>query len=272
MWINASVYIVWYLIEFSRLLSYTVSSPLWRIQHISAANAIHNSPFFVPPGTHYCWVDRGGMIWEACPTSLHMAGSVTRAPVTHPSTNWAQRCLKPMAGKLGLSPIKCIGCSNNTSANSGLWIFGVNFSDLTGNGYHTVMCCHLLTASNYGLLVQEVEAPCLVASEYVDINAECIIATLWQSCKYFECYINPIISTYDECYINTRWWMLYQSLISICNECFINPIIPIHKCYISPIIPICVEWHINPIISICDEWHINPIISICDECYISSIT
>ena len=22
--------------------------------------------FFVPPGTHHCWLDRGSMIWEAC--------------------------------------------------------------------------------------------------------------------------------------------------------------------------------------------------------------
>ena len=28
----------------------------------SAAIAIHNSPLFVPSGTHHCWVDRGGMI------------------------------------------------------------------------------------------------------------------------------------------------------------------------------------------------------------------
>ena len=49
--------------------------------------------FLVPPGTHHCWVDRGGVIWKACPTPLHMAGSVTRAAVTHPSTNRARRCL-----------------------------------------------------------------------------------------------------------------------------------------------------------------------------------
>ena len=29
--------------------------------------------FFVPPGTHYCWVSRGSMEWEVCPTLLHMA-------------------------------------------------------------------------------------------------------------------------------------------------------------------------------------------------------
>ena len=60
----------------------------------SAAIAIHNSSLFVPPGTHHCWVDRGGMICKACPTPLHMADSMTRAPaVTHPSTNRARRCL-----------------------------------------------------------------------------------------------------------------------------------------------------------------------------------
>ena len=49
--------------------------------------------FLIPPGTHHCWADRGGMIWEACPTPLHMAGSVTRVLATHPSINWAQNCL-----------------------------------------------------------------------------------------------------------------------------------------------------------------------------------
>ena len=49
--------------------------------------------FLVPPSTHHCWVDRSGMIWEACPAPLHIGGTVTRAQVTHPSTypNWA-RC------------------------------------------------------------------------------------------------------------------------------------------------------------------------------------
>ena len=76
-------------------LSLVWSHLLWgEFSAFSAAIAIHNSPLFVPPGTHHCWVDRGGMIWKACPTPLHMADSVTRAPaVTHPSTNRAQRCL-----------------------------------------------------------------------------------------------------------------------------------------------------------------------------------
>ena len=76
-------------------LSLVRSHLLWgEFSAFSAAIAIHNSPLFVPPGTHHCWVDRGGMIWKACPTPLHMANSVTRAPaVTHPSTNRARRCL-----------------------------------------------------------------------------------------------------------------------------------------------------------------------------------
>ena len=38
----------------------------------SAVNAIHSFPVFVPPGTHHCWVDRGGMVWEVLPnTSTH---------------------------------------------------------------------------------------------------------------------------------------------------------------------------------------------------------
>ena len=32
--------------------------------------------FLVSPGTHHCWVDRGSVIWEACPTPLHMTGHV----------------------------------------------------------------------------------------------------------------------------------------------------------------------------------------------------
>ena len=56
---------------------------LWgEFNAFSAANAIHNSPIAVPPGTHHCWVDRG-MRWEDYLTSTHMDGSVTRAQVTH---------------------------------------------------------------------------------------------------------------------------------------------------------------------------------------------
>ena len=74
-------------------LSCIWSHLLWgEFSAFSAANAIHNSLFFVPASTHHCWVDRGGMMWEACPTPLHMGGSVTRAPVTHASTSQAWRC------------------------------------------------------------------------------------------------------------------------------------------------------------------------------------
>ena len=44
-------------------LSLVHSHLLWgEFSAFSAAIAIHNSPLFVPPGTHHCWVDRGGMI------------------------------------------------------------------------------------------------------------------------------------------------------------------------------------------------------------------
>ena len=39
--------------------------------------------FLVPPGTHHCWVDRGGVIWEACPTPLHMTVSVVDVMCYH---------------------------------------------------------------------------------------------------------------------------------------------------------------------------------------------
>ena len=48
--------------------------------------------FLVPPATHHCWLDRGSMIWKACPTPPNMA-QCDWSPATHPSTNWAQRCL-----------------------------------------------------------------------------------------------------------------------------------------------------------------------------------
>ena len=34
-------------------------------------------PVFIPPGTHHCWVDRGGMVWEVLAnTSTHELTSV----------------------------------------------------------------------------------------------------------------------------------------------------------------------------------------------------
>ena len=36
--------------------------------------------FFIPPGTHHCWVGRGSMEQEVCPTLLHMTSSGNRTP------------------------------------------------------------------------------------------------------------------------------------------------------------------------------------------------
>ena len=54
-----------------RTLSYTVSSPRGEFSAFSAANAIHNFPVFIPPGTHHCWVDRGSMVWEVFAQHLY---------------------------------------------------------------------------------------------------------------------------------------------------------------------------------------------------------
>ena len=74
-WKWLCMFIVWYPLEFSRLHNlqpWYWNSLLCRLTStFSAANAIRNSPFFVPPGTHHYWVDRGGMIWEACPEPQH---------------------------------------------------------------------------------------------------------------------------------------------------------------------------------------------------------
>ena len=47
--------------------------------HSATVIANHCSlAFFVfPPGTHHCWVDKGGMILESCPPPIYMANSVT---------------------------------------------------------------------------------------------------------------------------------------------------------------------------------------------------
>ena len=63
-------------LEFSLIRSHR----LWgEFSTFSAANAIHNSPIFVPPGTHLCWVGRGSMEWEVCPTLLYITSSGNRA-------------------------------------------------------------------------------------------------------------------------------------------------------------------------------------------------
>ena len=101
-----SLHTVWYPLEFSRLHNlhpWYWNSLLYRLISSGANSAVHtllqlyNSPslqfsFIVTPGTRYCRVDRGSMIWETCPTPLHMAGSMARAPVTHPSTNDVPHC------------------------------------------------------------------------------------------------------------------------------------------------------------------------------------
>ena len=57
-------------------LSYTVSSPLGRIQHLRTLLQLYSQSlqfsFLVPPGTHHCWVDRGGRDMRGLPnTSTH---------------------------------------------------------------------------------------------------------------------------------------------------------------------------------------------------------
>ena len=89
--IKVYVYIVWYPHEFSihnlhpwywNCLSHK-SHLLWEKFSIWAlCYSYSQSLKFVPPGTHHCWVDRGGMIGDVCPTPLHMAGSVTQTAVS----------------------------------------------------------------------------------------------------------------------------------------------------------------------------------------------
>ena len=83
------MFIVWNPREFSRLYnlspwywnSLIQSHLLWgKFSTFFAANAIHNFQIFVPPGTHYCWVCRGSMEWEVCPTLLHTTSSGNQTP------------------------------------------------------------------------------------------------------------------------------------------------------------------------------------------------
>ena len=67
-------------------LSYTVSSPLGRLQICTLCCNYNQSLQFrllVPSGTHHCLMERGGMIWETCPTPLHMTSIMTRTPVSY---------------------------------------------------------------------------------------------------------------------------------------------------------------------------------------------
>ena len=67
-------FILWNPREFSRL--YNLHSLLvlelsliqshflrWEFSAFSAADAFTIFPVFVLPGTHHCWVDRGGLVW-----------------------------------------------------------------------------------------------------------------------------------------------------------------------------------------------------------------
>ena len=66
-----------------------------------------------------------------------MAGSVTRALVTHLSTDQAQRCLNPKIDTplFATNPLQL---HHSPRAK----ILAFNFSDLTGTGYHSAMCYH----------------------------------------------------------------------------------------------------------------------------------
>ena len=62
-------------------LSLIWSHVLWgEFSTFSAANAIHNFPIFTPPGIHHCWVGRGSMEWEVCPTLPHKTSCGNRTP------------------------------------------------------------------------------------------------------------------------------------------------------------------------------------------------
>ena len=90
MWV--CLFIVWYpplsSVDFTiytpgiGTLSYTASSPIWGEFSICALCCSYSQSlqlsFLVPLVTHHCWVDRGGMLWEACPTPLHMVVGVAK--------------------------------------------------------------------------------------------------------------------------------------------------------------------------------------------------
>ena len=129
------LFIVWYPLEFSRIHNWHLwywNSLLYSLissgehstfAHFAAAIANHyNFTFLVPPGTHNWWVDKGGMIWEACPTPLHMAST---------------------------------GHQSKYQPGSAL----LYFSDLTGNGYRSAMCYHCDSNSNSNYVLQHTPSP-----------------------------------------------------------------------------------------------------------------
>ena len=59
-------------------LAYTVSSPLGEFSICTFCYSYSQSlqcGFFVPLGTHHCWVSRGSMEWKVCLTLLRMTSS-----------------------------------------------------------------------------------------------------------------------------------------------------------------------------------------------------
>ena len=79
--INVFETIVWYLLEFSRLyslhpwywnsLSYGLISSVENLAHFLQLMPFTIFQIFVPSGTHHCWVDRGGMVWEVFAQHLY---------------------------------------------------------------------------------------------------------------------------------------------------------------------------------------------------------
>ena len=57
-----------------------------------AAIANHYSAAFCSSGIHHCWVARGSMEWEVCPTLVHMTSSETPdlnlTPISYPLSHW----------------------------------------------------------------------------------------------------------------------------------------------------------------------------------------
>ena len=84
------LFIVQYPSELSKqhhVLSRYRNSPLYNMTsfhgefyEFTTLNALHSSAFFIPPGTHHCWVDWDSME-EVFLTFLHMTGSVPRSKI-----------------------------------------------------------------------------------------------------------------------------------------------------------------------------------------------
>ena len=84
------MFIVWNPPELSRLYNlhpWYCNSLLYRLisSGENSAHFLQLMPFtifqfFVPPGTHHCWVGRGSMEWEVCLTLLLMTSTGNRTP------------------------------------------------------------------------------------------------------------------------------------------------------------------------------------------------